>query len=103
MRLFQSAIWWIQRAYRPIARTRDCGVSRARPGEGRGLAVSVKFKDPRSRVLWRTGRVQLRGQDKTDLRRDVYGRAQGRCEDERNGKRCNRFAPWDGLQHGELS
>jgi len=63
----------------------------------------MKFKDPRSRILWRTGRVQLRGQDKTDLRRDVYNRAGGRCEEIRNGKRCNRFAGWDGLKHGELS
>ena len=61
------------------------------------------FKDPRSRILWRTGRVVLKGQDKTDLRRQVYARAGGRCEEVRNGKRCNRFAPWDGLQHGELS
>jgi hypothetical protein len=61
------------------------------------------FKDPRSKILWRTGRVILRGQDKTDLRRQVYHRAAGRCEDQRNGKRCNRFAAWDGLEHGELS
>lgn len=61
------------------------------------------FKDPRSKVLWRTGRVILKGQDKTDLRRQVYTRAAGRCEEVRNGKRCNKFAPWDGLQHGELS
>ena len=60
------------------------------------------FKDPRSRVLWRTGRVILKGQDKTDLRRAVYNRAGGRCEIERNGKRCNWFAPWDGPGHGEL-
>ena len=37
-------------------------------------------KDPRSRKLWRSGRVILKGQDKTDLRRRVYARAQGRCE-----------------------
>ena len=61
------------------------------------------FKDPRSKVLWRTGRVKLRGQDKTDLRRAIYNRAGGRCEEIRNGKRCNRFAAWDGLKHGELS
>jgi hypothetical protein len=63
----------------------------------------VKFRDPRSRVLWRTGRVILKGQDKTELRHCVYERAAGRCEEVRNGKRCNRFAPWDGLKHGELS
>jgi len=61
------------------------------------------FKDPRSRVLWRTGRVILKGADKTDLRRQVYNRAEGRCEEERNGKRCGWFAPWDGIGHGELS
>lgn len=65
------------------------------------------FKDPRSKVLWRTGRVILKGQDKTDLRRNVYCRAGGRCEIEwpdANGKakRCNKFAPWSGIGHGEL-
>ena len=60
------------------------------------------FKDPRSRTLWRTGRVVLKGQDKTDLRRQVYRRAGGRCEIEWNGKRCNRYAPWAGIKHGEL-
>ena len=61
------------------------------------------FKDPRSRVLWRTGRVIRRGQDMTELRREVYARAGGHCEVTRRGRRCNRFAPWDGLKHGELS
>jgi hypothetical protein len=61
------------------------------------------FKDPRSKVQWRTGRVILKGQDKTELRRAVYNRAGGRCEEIRNGKRCNRFAAWGGVKHGELS
>lgn len=61
------------------------------------------FKDPRSRVLWRTGRTILKGADKTDLRRRVYNRAEGRCEAEVNGKRCGWFAPWDGIGRGELS
>lgn len=64
----------------------------------------MKFKDPRSRELWRSGRVILKGQDMTDLRRAVYARAQGRCEVKRtNGKRCNTFAPFDGFGHGELA
>ena len=62
-----------------------------------------KFKDPRSRTLWRTGRVVLKGQDKTDLRRQVYRRANGRCEVLKNGKRCGKFAAWSGWHHGELS
>ena len=61
------------------------------------------FRDPRSRVLWKTGRVILRGADMTELRRKVYQRAGGRCEVMRRGKRCNRFAAWDGFGHGELS
>ena len=62
-----------------------------------------RFKDPRSRQLWRTGRVILKGQDMTDLRRQVYRRSGGHCEVEKHGKRCNRFAPWDGYRHGELA
>ena len=67
------------------------------------------FKDHRSRKLWRSGRVILKGQDKTDLRRRVFNDAGGRCEIEwpdlnhpGQFKRCNKFAPWDGLGHGEL-
>ena len=72
---------------------------KAKPREPR----DPRFKDPRSYVQWRSGRTILRGQDKTDLRRRVYNRAGGRCEEEPNGKRCNKFAPWDGIGHGELS
>ena len=61
------------------------------------------FKDARSHVVTKTGRVVLRGADKTQLRRDAYERAGGRCElVKSDGKRCNRFAPWDGIGHGEL-
>src|SRR5271165_6655909 len=62
-----------------------------------------RFKDPRSRVLWRSGRVILKGQDMTALRWEVYHRAQGRCEVKANGRRCNKFAPFDGFGHGELA
>jgi hypothetical protein len=62
------------------------------------------FKDGRSYVQWNTGRVILRGVDMTELRGQVYARAGGRCEViKANGKRCNRFAAWDGVEHGELS
>jgi curved DNA-binding protein CbpA len=74
---------------------------RSRPREPRDHTHG--FKDPRSRVLWRSGRTILKGEDKTDLRRRVFQRAGGRCEDERHGKRCNRFASWQGIGHGELS
>ena len=60
------------------------------------------FRDPRSHVLWRTGRVILKGQDKRDLRLLVCNRAGARCEIEWDGKRCNKFAPWSGWAHGEL-
>lgn len=57
-----------------------------------------------SRTLWRTGRVILKGSDMTDLRHTVYRLAEGRCEElNADGKRCNKFAPWDGPFHGELS
>jgi hypothetical protein len=65
--------------------------------------MNHEFKDPRSRVLWRTGRVILKGQDMSGLRWQVFDRAGARCEALRNGKRCNRYAPWDGMKHGELS
>ena len=65
--------------------------------------TTPQFKDPRSRILWRSGRVILKGADMTDLRRKVYRRANGRCEVKRNGKRCGQFAPWDGFKHGELA
>ena len=61
------------------------------------------FWDKRSHVVTRTGRVVLRGMDKTKLRHDVCKRAGGRCELLKpDGTRCNRFAPWDGIGHGEL-
>jgi len=62
-----------------------------------------RFKDPRSRVLWRSGRVILKGADMTALRWTVYHRASGRCEVKANGRRCNKFAPFDGYGHGELA
>ena len=60
------------------------------------------FLDDRSYIETRTGRVVLFGQDKTKLRREIYARAGGRCEILREGKRCGKFAPWDGIGHGEL-
>ena len=61
------------------------------------------FQDSRSYVETRTGRVVLRGADKTKLRRDRYELAGGRCELlKQDGTRCNRRAPWDGVGHGEL-
>lgn len=64
------------------------------------------FHDARSRVLWSTGRVELRGVDMTALRRRIYARSRGLCEapDATGpGGLCSRFAPWDGWKHGELS
>lgn len=62
------------------------------------------FIDSRSYVETRTGRVVLRGADYQNLRRKVYQRAGGRCEFiKSNGKRCNKFAPLDGIGHGELA
>lgn len=62
------------------------------------------FLDPRSYVETRTGRVVLYGQDKTNLRRDVYVRCGGYCEAvNKRGKQCGKYAPWDGPGHGELA
>lgn len=60
------------------------------------------FHDSRSHVLWRTGRVILKGKDKTDLRWRVFVRAGGKCEITFGPKRCNKRAPWQGWAHGEL-
>jgi hypothetical protein len=60
------------------------------------------FRDPRSHVVTRTGRVVLRGVDATIFRGQIYRRANGRCEVETNGKRCNKYAAWKGYRHGEL-
>jgi len=62
----------------------------------------MSFQDPRSRTLWRTGRVILKGRDKTALRWVVFDRAQARCEIEWAGKRCKKYAPWSGPGHGDL-
>jgi hypothetical protein len=60
------------------------------------------FKDPRSRVLWRSGRVILKGKDMTRFRWQVFDRAEARCEIVIDGKRCKKYAPWSGPGHGEL-
>ena len=54
------------------------------------------------RVLWRTGRVIEDGAGKKALRLAVYQRAEGRCEVVWDGKRCNKFAAWDGHYKGDL-
>lgn len=73
-----------------------------KPREPHYTAAEHNFKDSRSKALWRSNRIVLFGQDKTDLRRAVYQRAGGKCEIEWNGRRCNRYAPWSGIGHGEL-
>ena len=52
---------------------------KSRPREPHSSAAENGFVDPRSRVQWRTGRVRRRGEDMTELRRQVYKRAGGRC------------------------
>lgn len=60
-------------------------------------------KKPRVRKeQWRTGRVIEDGPGMHKLRSAVYRRAGGHCEIVWDGKRCNRFAKWDGFGHGEL-
>jgi len=54
------------------------------------------------RVFWRTGRIREDAAGVRQLRMDVFLRAEGRCEIKWDGKRCNKFAPWDGFGHGEL-
>lgn len=60
-------------------------------------------RKPKSRTVWRSGRVILKGAEMTQLRRDVFERAEGRCEVATHWGRCNTYAAWDGWQHGELS
>ncbi len=50
----------------------------------------------------RTGRVVLYGRDKTQLRKEVYARARGRCEVVTRGKRCGKAAAWRGRGKGDL-
>lgn len=62
------------------------------------------FKDSRSYVETKTGRVVLRGVDYKLFRFEIFKRAGGRCElVKANGKRCNKFAQLDGVGHGELA
>lgn len=61
------------------------------------------WKKKPSRKLWRTGQVILRGDDMKAFRLEIFRRAEGRCEIEEDGVRCNIYAPWDGFGHGELS
>lgn len=67
------------------------------------------FLDPRSYVVEKIEagevvkkRVELRGQDMINFRLEVFHRARGWCED-RRAIDCQRRAPWDGPQRGELS
>lgn len=60
------------------------------------------FADPRSCKLWRSGRVILKGKDKTEFRWKIFDRAQARCEIEIDGKCCKKYAPWSGPGHGDL-
>lgn len=57
----------------------------------------ANLKDPRSYVVASTGRVVLRGRDKTKFRLTIFKRSGGYCEE------CGRYARWDGLDGGELS
>src|SRR5882724_12845970 len=82
---------------RPLSRTR------IRRPLGTPEFLGHGFLDPRSYIETRTGRVVLFGADMTALRRKVYARAACRCEVERNRKRCNKFAAWDGIGKGELA
>jgi hypothetical protein len=63
---------------------------------------SFGFKDKRSYINSKTGRVVLRGLDYKEFWDEIYGRAGGRCEVETDGKRCNKFVSRDGLNRGEL-
>lgn len=87
---------WNKREQKRIPRVRT------RPKLGTEEFLEHGFMDPRSHIVTRTGQIVLRGVDKTNLRHDVYRRAGGRCEIASEGKRCNRFASWDGIGHGEL-
>lgn len=53
---------------------------------------SLKFGKPRA--PWHPQIVRLRGQAKTELRREAYARSGGKCEGERNGVRCDRPISW---------
>jgi hypothetical protein len=63
----------------------------------------IRPKKRVKKVLWRTGQVKEDAAGMRALRLEVYRRAGGRCEVEWNGKRCGKFAKWDGFGHGELA
>jgi 5-methylcytosine-specific restriction endonuclease McrA len=63
----------------------------------------IRPKPREKKVLWRTGQVKEDAAGMKVLRRFVFKRAGGKCEVIKHGKRCGRYAPWDGYRHGELS
>ena len=63
----------------------------------------IRAKPREKKTLWRTGQVKEDAAGMYRLRRLVFKRAGGNCEVRKNGKRCNKYAPWDGYRHGELS
>ena len=88
---------WKKRHQKHIPRTRT------RPRLGTKEFLEHGFLDQRSHIVTSTGRVVLRGKDKTNLRWKVFKRAGGKCElTQPDGARCNRYAPFDGRGHGEL-
>lgn len=63
----------------------------------------IRPKRREKKVLWRTGQVKEDAAGMYRLRRFVFKRAGGNCEVKKRGKRCGKYAPWDGYRHGELS
>jgi hypothetical protein len=63
----------------------------------------IRPKRREKKTLWRTGQVKEDAAGMYRLRRKVYKRSGGNCEVKKNGKRCGKYAPWDGYRHGELS
>lgn len=54
------------------------------------------------KVLWRTGQIKEDAAGMHALRRKVYARSEGRCENVVDGKRCGVWVAWAGPNKGEL-
>ena len=64
--------------------------------------LSWRTKQRRESSPWLPRRIREDAAGMHRLRREAFRRAGGRCEIETDGKRCNVYAAWDGMNRGEL-
>jgi len=82
----------IRCAYR-VERGENTRTSEKNQGTGSMKRTAIKRKPKRDKTF-KDGRKRLA--NKSELRRQVYERAEGRCEVIEDGFRCGADAPWDG-------